>query len=292
MKLWIGTLLLAVQFQQPDAETRVVNYLKANLKPGQPVAAAQLIGVVFKATEEQRIVTRIFNSLPRLPIVIAESQIRTGRIPSLQELSEQFDFKVAGAMDVMLRIMESDSRFPKFLTRIPSTGEITKIDLAAIRSDPKLLQTLDRSLTNREGQAEPAFATTSYSTLRLNSAQVRGQPHLVYFWFTNCVPCVPTMPLLVKAHEKYSPRGLQILALNADRVLGLPYTDLTRADYVRKQGIRFPVGLVTTVMQESFGGLTLFPSMFVVNRQGRIVKHLVGPQSAEDIDAAIQAAMR
>lgn len=292
MKRWIGTILLAVQFQQPDPETRVVNYLKANLKPGQPVKASELVRTVFKATEEQKTLQRLLDVLPRLPIVIAELQIRTGRIPKLQELSEQFDFKVAGEMDVVLRILESDSRYPKFLTRSPSTGEITKIDLAAIRKDPKLNQILNRSITNREGQIAPAFATVAYSTLPLNSAQVRGQPHLVFFWFTNCVPCGQTTPLLTKAYEKYSPQGFHVIYLNADKVLGLPYTDLLRADYVRKQKIRFPVGHVTTVMQQSYATVTLFPTMFVVNRQGRIVKHLVGPQPAEALDAAIQAAMR
>ena len=292
MKQWIGTILLAVLLQQPDAETRVVNYLKANLKPGQPVKPSELVRTVFKATEEQKALQRLLDALPRLPIVIAELQIRTGRIPKLQELSEQFDFKVAGEMDVVLRILESDSRYPRFLTRNPSTGEITKIDLAAIRKDPKLNQILDRSITSREGQIEPVFATVTYSMLPLNSAQVRGKPHLVFFWFTNCVPCGQTTPLLTKAYEKYSPQGFQVVYLNADRVLGLPYTDLLRADYVRKQKIRFPVGHVTAVMQQSYAAVTVFPSMFVVNRQGRIVKHLVGLQSAEALDAAIQAAMR
>jgi len=292
MKRWIATILLAVQFQQPDAETRVVNYLKANLRPGQPVKASELVRTIFKATEEQKALQRLLDALPRLPIVIAELQIRTGRIPKLQELSEQFDFKVPGEMDVVLRILESDSRYPKFLSRNPSTGEITRIDLAAVRKDPKLNQSLDRSITSREGQIAPPFATVTYSTLPLNSAQVRGKPHLVFFWFTNCVPCGHTTALLTKAHEKYSPQGFHVIYLNADRVLGLPYTDLLRADYVRKQKIRFPVGHVTAFMQQSYATVTLFPSMFVVNRQGRIVKHLVGPQSAEALDAAIQAAMR
>ena len=78
------------------------------------------------------------------------------------------------------------------------------------------------------------------STQPVNSAQFRGQPHLIYFWFTNCPPCVQTTPILVKLHDKYSPKGFQIIAANADNVLGLPYTDLNRADYIRKEEIRFP----------------------------------------------------
>ena len=39
-------------------------------------------------------------------------------------------------------------------------------------------------------------------------------------------------------------------------------TDLTRADYIRKERIRFPAGLVTPATQKTYGGVTLFPTMF------------------------------
>ncbi len=67
----------------------------------------------------------------------------------------------------------------------------------------------------------PNFAMVSISKLPVNSAQFRGQPYLIYFWFTNCPPCVQTTPMLVKLFQKYSPQGFQIVAANGDRVLGL-----------------------------------------------------------------------
>jgi thiol-disulfide isomerase/thioredoxin len=289
MRAWIGAILLAVLLQQPDAETRVITYLRANVKPGQPVTASQL-ETVLKANDEKKVIPKLFNTLPRIPMAIIEFQIRTGRIPKLQELSYQFDFKVAGEMDVMLRIMESDPGVPKFLTRNSSTGEITKIDDAALKRDPRFRPAIERSLAGWEGKYAPNFVTLSYSRLALNSAQFRGQPLLLYFWFTNCPACAQTTPILVKLHEKYASKGFQIIGMNADGVLRLTHTDLVRADYVRKQKIRFPVGTMTPPMQQAYG-VTLFPSMFFVNRQGRVVKYLVTPQSEEILDAAIQNAM-
>jgi len=49
---------------------------------------------------------------------------------------------------------------------------------------------------------------------------------------------------------------------------------------------------MTPTMQKSYGGVTLFPTLFFVNRQGRIVKHLVSLQTEAQIDAAIQQALR
>ena len=277
---------MAALFQQPDAEMRVLDHLKANVKPGQFLEVSQL-NQVFKKPEEQKVVQRFLNSFLRIPVVIVEFQKRTGRIPTLKELSEQFDFKIPGEMDVILRAMESDPRIPRFLTRNPATGEITKVDAALIKADPKFSQAIERSVGSLEKQVAPNFAMVSISKLSVNSAQFRGQPYLIYFWFTNCPPCVQTTPMLVKLFQKYSPQGFQIVAANGDNLLGLPYTDLVRADYIRKQGIRFPVGHVTPVMQQTYG-VTFFPSMFFVNRQGVIVKHVVGLQSEDIIDAAIR----
>jgi thiol-disulfide isomerase/thioredoxin len=289
---WIGTILIVALLQQPDAETRVVNYLKANVRRGEPVEVSRLVNEVFKSPEERQVLDRLFNSFLKIPMTIVAFQARTGRIPKLQELSDQFNFKVPGEMDVMLRIMESDPRIPKFLTRNPTTGEITRIDAAAVRNDPNFSQSFERTIAGWEGRPAPNFSMTSFSKQPVNSAQYSGRPHLIYFWFTNCPPCVQTTPTLVKLYDKYTPKGFQIIAANADQVLGLRYTDLERADYVRKEKIRFPVGHMTPGMQTSYGGVTLFPTMFFVNRQGRIVKHLVSLQTEAQIEAAIQEALR
>jgi hypothetical protein len=49
---------------------------------------------------------------------------------------------------------------------------------------------------------------------------------------------------------------------------------------------------MTPVMQKGFGGVSLFPTLFFVNRQGRIVKHMVNLQTEAALDAAIQEAMK
>jgi thiol-disulfide isomerase/thioredoxin len=291
MKALISALLIAAVLQQSDAETRVVNYLKANVRPGQPVEVSRLM-TVFKNPEEQKVLQRLFNTFFKIPITIVEFQTRTGRIPKLQELSEQFGFKVPGQMDVMLRIMEADPRIPKFLTRSSTTGEILRIDAQAVRNHPQFGQAVERTIAGWEGKPAPKFAMVSPAMQPINSAQYRDKPLLIYFWFTNCPPCVQTTPILVKMYDKYNPRGFHIVAANADNVLGLNYTDTDRADYIRKQRIRFPVGHMSPVMQQLFGGVTLFPTMFFINRQGRIVKHTVNLQSEAAIEAAILEALK
>ena len=137
------SLTLVAALQQIDAETRIVNYLKANVKPGQPVRVSDLVNV-FKTPEERRVLDRLFNQFFKVPITVAQFYTTTKKIPTLQQLSDQFGFKVPGEMDVILRILESDPRVPRFMSRDPRTGEITKVDVAAIRAHPDFGALIDR----------------------------------------------------------------------------------------------------------------------------------------------------
>lgn len=283
---------MAALLQQPDAETRVVNYLKANVKPGKPVIVSDLVNNVFKAPDERQALQRLYNTFFKIPNAIVEFQTRTKRIPTLKELSEQFAFKVPGEMDVILRIMESDPRIPKYMTRDARTGEITKIDVAVIKADPNFGKTVDRVIAGWEGKQAPPFSLTQFSGQPLNSTTLAGQPHLVYFWFSNCPPCVQTTPTLVKLYSKYSSQGFKIVAANADHVLELPYADSIRTNYVKAQGIQFTTGHLTATMQQAYGGVTLFPTMFFVNRQGKIVRHMVSIQPEATLEAAIKETLK
>jgi thiol-disulfide isomerase/thioredoxin len=291
MTRWVCVVLLSALLQQADPETRIVNYLKTNVRPGQAVTIADLTRV-FKTPEEQAALSRLFNTFFKVPITVAQIYSKTKKIPTLRELSDQFQFKVPGEMDVVLRVMEADPRVPKFMTRDPRTGEITSVDVAAIQGDPNFGRLIERSIAGWEGRAAPRFTIKSFSGSDLNSATLSGQPHLIYFWFTNCPPCVQSTPLLVALNAKYAAQGFKIVGANADHVLELPYSDAVRAEYLKKQGVTFLEGHLTPQMQLDYGGISVFPTMFFVNRKGVIVKQMVSFQDKATLETAIQTAMK
>jgi len=291
MTRWTCIVLLSALLQQADPETRIVNYLKANVRPGQPVTVAELTRV-FKTPEELAVLNRLFNSFFKIPLTVSQMYTQNKKIPTLRELSDQFGFRVAGEMDVILRVMESDPRVPRFLTRDPRTGEITRVDVAAIKADPNFGRIVERSIAGWEGRTAPSFAMKSLNGANLTSSMVSGQPHLIYFWFTNCPPCVQTTPLLVELNAKYAAQGFKIISSNADQFLELPYSDSVRTDYLKKQGVTYAGGHLTSQMQQAYGGVSVFPTMFFVNRRGVVVKQLVSFQNKATIESAIQLALR
>jgi thiol-disulfide isomerase/thioredoxin len=287
-------LLLAASLAAPqagDAEARVVEYLKANVKPGQPVVVSELYNSVFTAPEERAVLNRLFNTFFKVPLYLAQYVAAAGKPPTLREISEQFHLEVPGEADVMLRIMESDPRVPRFVTRDPATGEITKVDVDAVLKDPRFGKALERTITGWEGRPAPAFTTTTYEGQPVTSESLARRPHLLYFWFTGCPPCLRTAPLLAQLDREFGPKGLRIVALNADRVLELPYSDEARAAYARTEGWSFTLAYMTPAAQEAYGAVSVFPTLFFVNRRGIVVRQFVNFQDLETLERASRVAL-
>ena len=292
MGLWMGTTLIALLVQAPDAERRIIEYLKANVRPGQPVVVSELYNNVFKTPEERKVLDRLFNTFFKIPMFIVQYNATSKKIPSLRELSEQFHFEVPGEADVMLRIMDADPRVPKFIERSPSTGEITKVDIAKIQASPQFNKALERTIAGWQGKPAPAFAISAYDGKPVTSGQLAGQPHLIYFWFTNCPPCVRSSPILAELYNKYASQGFKIVGVNADKFLELPYDDKTRAEYVKKYGFKFTTAYLNEQLQQAYGGVTVFPTMFFVDKTGTVVKHFVNFQEKAVLEQAIQLALK
>jgi thiol-disulfide isomerase/thioredoxin len=290
-------LVLAVLAAAPaaaavDAEVRVVEYLREHVKPGREVVVSELYNVVFTAPEERAVLNRLFDTFFKIPLFLAQYQRAMGKPPSLEEIGEQFRFRVPGQADVMLRIMESDPRMPRFLERDAGTGEIESVDVGAILAHPRFGALIERTLTGFEGRPAPPFSIASYDGSPIASATLAGKPHLIYFWFTNCPPCVRTTPVLVELYQAYRSKGFEIVGVNADTVLEVPAGDAERTEYARKNAITFRLAHLTPAMQADYGQVSVFPTLFFVDRKGTVVKQLVNAQPRAALEEAIQLALR
>jgi thiol-disulfide isomerase/thioredoxin len=281
-------MLVLAQAATPEA--RVVEYLKAHVEPGQRVLVSDLAGKVFTEPAERKALDRLFNLFFKLPPFIAQHQQQQGRPPTLVEISEQFALRLPGEADVLLRVLEADPRLPRFLERDPKSGEITKVDVPAIQAHPAFARGLERSLSGLEGRPAPPFTTHTYAGAEFGSVTLAGKPHLLYFWFTNCPPCMKTAPDLVELAKTHAARGFEVVTANADRLLDLDVSDAERAAYAAKlPGLTLLHA--TPEMQTAYAGVTVFPTLFFVNRKGTVVRQLVGHHEREKLQAAIDQAL-
>lgn len=286
--LQVLLVTLAAAAAPSAAETRVIEYLKANVKPGQPVVVSQLANTVFTAPDERAALDRLFNIFFKLPLFVAQHQRRNSRPPTLVEISEQYRLNVPGEAEVLLRVMDSDPRMPRFLERHPQSGEIVRVDVDAIVKHPRFGQELERSLAGLVGKPAPVVSAATFSGGSFSSTSLAGRAHVVYFWFTGCPPCVQTAPLLAEVAKA---RGLPVVAVNVDRVLELDATDADRTAYASKL-LALTMVHATPEIQAAYGGVSVYPTLFFVDKQGVVVRQLVNRQDKAALDGAVVEAQR
>jgi thiol-disulfide isomerase/thioredoxin len=275
---------------QPDpaVETRIVDYLKEQIKVGKPVIVTELFSEVFTSEEERKVLDRLFNAFFNIPIFIVQYKSATDRIPTLDDIASQFNLQIPGEVEVLLRIMENDPRIPDFIERDPESGEIVRVDIEAVKEDKRFNQAMERTLAGWLGRSVPPFELDLSDGGKIGSAGLAGRNYLIYFWFSACPPCVRTSPHLVRLYERFKDRNFTIIAVNADRLLELGTTDEERAAYVEKQGIHFPVAYLNKQMQEDYGNVNVYPTFFLVDSRGIIHKHYVGYQPPNVLTEAVE----
>ncbi len=281
--LWLPGSALA----QENAETRVLEYLQKHIRPGQPLVVTELYNNVFTKPDERKALNKLYGAFFRIPLFLAQYQEKFGAPPSLKVISEQFDLPSTPAADVLVRVMESDPRVPSFLTRDTQSGEIISVDVDMIRGSARFGTAIDRQLGDWEGRPAPEFALQSLAGEEIDSSALRGRSILLYVWFTGCPPCMKETPVLVALSQEFPDQDFVVVGANADRVLGLSYGDEVRRKYAEEQKITFPVVHWTRESDTAYGNIAVYPTLFLIGRDGTILRQWVGYVGSDDLRCAV-----
>ena len=121
-------------------------------------------------------------------------------------------------------------------------------------------------------------------TLKLSS--LKGKAVLVNFWATWCEPCKIEMPWLIDLQKKYGPQGLQIVGISMDDT-----DEKTISEFARKMGVNYPVVIGTEKVAELYGGVDGMPTLFFVDRSGKITDYELGLKSLSTIEDNIKKSL-
>ena len=163
--------------------------------------------------------------------------------------------------------------------------------------------TIDSSLAEAKAPPAPGFALEVLQTgspgprlergLRAATAdgelaleELRGAPVVLNFWASWCPPCREEAPRLERRWQANRGRGVVFL--------GLDMQDLTgeAREFIRDFGISYP-----NVRDPGDGvardwGVTGLPETFFLSRRGRVVGHVIGAVSGDQLVEGISAAQK
>ena len=121
-------------------------------------------------------------------------------------------------------------------------------------------------------------------------AQLRGKVVLLDFWTFGCVNCLNTLPHVKAWHAKYRNQGLVVIGVHTPEY-AFEREPANVENAVKRLGITYPVALDNQFRTWHRWHVEAWPTVIVVDRQGRAVFRHVGEGNDSRIEAAIQQAL-
>jgi peroxiredoxin len=135
------------------------------------------------------------------------------------------------------------------------------------------------------GDRAPEYDALDLAGAKVSLADHRGQVVLLNIWATWCGPCRVEMPPIQAAYDRFKDRGFTVLAVSIDA--GPGHREKVQ-DFVQEFEFSFPVLLDPEGKVSRLFRTVGVPETFVLDREGRIVKRLIG---ASDWDSKANRAL-
>ncbi|MEN8232141.1 MAG: TlpA disulfide reductase family protein [Thermodesulfobacteriota bacterium] len=105
----------------------------------------------------------------------------------------------------------------------------------------------------------------------ISSDSLKGKVVLISFFASWCRSCLEEIPLLKKLQTRFGAEGFAIIAMAVDDENKVGLKNL-----IQKQKINYQVLLADEAVKSDFGGIAILPTMFLVNREGFLLKKYFG----------------
>jgi peroxiredoxin len=121
-----------------------------------------------------------------------------------------------------------------------------------------------------EKNQAPDFSLKDLSGRPVTLSSLRGKVVLLNFWATWCPPCISEMPVFNKLYREMRGRGLEVVAISADR------SESYLRDYISKHSLDYKVlydeSRTVTKQYKVFS----MPTTFLIDKQGVIMEKFYG----------------
>ncbi len=106
---------------------------------------------------------------------------------------------------------------------------------------------------------------------QLELAAVKDRLVIVHFWATWCAPCRKEMPSLERLSQKLDPNKYALIGVSTDEDINLV------KEFKLKYGIKWARFIdIDMSMAKGRFGVTAFPETFIIGRDGKLVRHMMG----------------
>ena len=130
------------------------------------------------------------------------------------------------------------------------------------------------------GEQAPDFTLPTPDGTQVSLSQYGGQPVLINFWASWCIPCRDETPDLIRAYKTYQAVDLVVLGVNLTNQDALP--DIKA--FVAEFQMTYPVLLDKDGEVANLYQVLGIPTSVFINRHGVITHVQIGKSTAEQIE--------
>lgn len=134
----------------------------------------------------------------------------------------------------------------------------------------------------RQGEASIAGKRAKNFTLDLSGkpghlSDFRGKVVVLNFWATWCKPCIEETPALNKLQAYIDSRGGVVLGVSVDE------DSEAYGRFLKDQKVVFAADHASWEIAHEYGSF-MVPETYIIDRQGRIARKIIGPQQWDSPD--------
>ena len=118
----------------------------------------------------------------------------------------------------------------------------------------------------------------------VHGAEFKGKVRVINFWATWCPPCKREIPDFIELQKEYGPKGLVIIGIAMDKQ-GASVV----APFAKEWGMNYPVLIGGSEVSKAYGNIMSYPTTFLVDREGNVVKKYVGFQEKATVEKDVKA---
>ena len=139
-----------------------------------------------------------------------------------------------------------------------------------------------------ESTAAPELATGNWiNSIPVKLKDLRGRVVLIEFWTFGCSNCRNTLPFIKSWNDRYREKGLAVIGVHSPE-----FDDEKNLENLRREiaslGIRYPVVTDNDYKTWTAYNVEAWPTIFLVDKQGRIRWMHVGEGHYEEAERLIQ----
>ena len=127
------------------------------------------------------------------------------------------------------------------------------------------------TITNEGERLAPGFTLFTPAGEKISLSDYSGKIVILDFWATWCLPCQKGIPDLVSIQKNYS-NNLTVIGISLDQ----PSGQKKLSEFIKEYKINYPIVIGTEEVAESYGNIQAIPTIFIINKKGKIINEYIG----------------